>query len=150
MRSRGTANRNAIFGPKRSSCGIHALIGNLSNVVIRNATRAIENHAAITLTNCTITDCEVALDAYAGVTANGCVVADNTDAYAAVDIQAGNQTFINCTIVENAGSALAARGSSAPTLEECVVAFNGGREPSYRRRTIFLVALLPATSMRQK
>ncbi len=100
--------------------------GNLSNVVIRNATRAIENHAAITLTNCTITDCAVALDAYAGVTANGCLIANNTDAYTAVDIQTGSPTFTNCTIVENAGSALAARGSSAPTLEKCVVTFNGG------------------------
>ncbi|MDH4037178.1 MAG: right-handed parallel beta-helix repeat-containing protein [Candidatus Krumholzibacteria bacterium] len=100
--------------------------GNLANVVIRNATRAIENHTAITLTNCTITDCEVALDAYAGVTANGCVVAGNTDAYTAVDIQTGSPTFTNCTIVENAGSALAARSSSAPTLEKCVVSFNGG------------------------
>jgi hypothetical protein len=80
----------------------------------------------VTLTDCTITNCGVAIDVHAAVTASGTLIADNTDSLTAVDVNAGSPTFSRCTIVNNAGSALAARGSSTPTLDQCVVAMNGG------------------------
>ncbi len=98
----------------------------LSNVVIKNATRAIENDAAITLTNCTVTDCGVAIDAHAGITASGCVITNNTDSNSAINTDAGTTAFTKCTVADNAGSALAAAGASTPAFDKCVVAFNGG------------------------
>jgi hypothetical protein len=98
----------------------------LSNVVIRNAARAVESHAATTLTNCTITDCGVAIDAHSTLTATDCLLTDNADSYTAIDVHAGSPTFTNCTVANNAGSAMAARDTSMPGINKSVLAFNGG------------------------
>ncbi len=91
-------------------------VGNLSNVVIKNATRAIENHAAVTLTNCTITNCESAIEAHANVSASGLNVPNSGASVTAVKTLAGIGSFTGCAF---SGNARAIENYAPITLTNC-------------------------------